>query len=78
MVITADTKCLQPEALFRRCDPTEFKFNTTAELEDLTEFVGQDRAPEAVQIRDRHPLAGVQSLFTRTTRPESIRAFAPS
>jgi len=50
MVTIADTRYLQPEALFRRCDPGEFKFDTTAELEDLTEFAGQDRALEAVQF----------------------------
>ena len=44
------TKRLSPEELFQRCDPAEFKFETTAELEDLTEFVGQDRALEAVQF----------------------------
>ena len=50
MVTAVDTKCLPPEALFRRCDPAEFKFNTSAELEDLTEFVGQERALEAVRF----------------------------
>ena len=50
MVTAAETKSLRPEVLFRRCDPSEFKFSTTAELEDLTEFVGQDRALEAVQF----------------------------
>src|SRR5208337_589968 len=50
MLAAADTKSLQPEALFQRCDPSEFKFDTTADLEDLAEFVGQDRALEAVQF----------------------------
>lgn len=36
--------------MFRRCNPSEFKFSTIAELEDLAEFVGQDRALEAVQF----------------------------
>ena len=35
-----EAKSLQPEVLFRRCDPSEFKFDTTADLEDLAEFVG--------------------------------------
>lgn len=49
MLIT-DTRRLAPEALFQQCDLAQFKFNTTAELEDLTEFVGQDRALEAVRF----------------------------
>lgn len=49
MLIT-DTKQLAPDALFQRCDAAQFKFSTTAELEDLTEFFGQDRALEAVQF----------------------------
>ena len=27
-------KSLSPEMLFRRCDPSQFTFETTAELED--------------------------------------------
>lgn len=50
MLTATETKGLAPEALFRRCDLEEFSFRTTAELEDLTEFVGQDRALEAVQF----------------------------
>jgi len=50
MMAATETKSLQPEVLFRRCDPSEFKFDTTTDLEDLTEFVGQDRALEAVQF----------------------------
>jgi lon-related putative ATP-dependent protease len=36
--------------LYRRCDVTRFSFKSTAELEDLSEFVGQERALEAVQF----------------------------
>jgi hypothetical protein len=41
---------LAPDLLYRRCDLTRFGFTTTAELQDLPEFVGQDRALEAVQF----------------------------
>jgi lon-related putative ATP-dependent protease len=41
---------LAPEALYRRCDVTRFRFTNTAELEELTEFVGQARALEAVRF----------------------------
>jgi lon-related putative ATP-dependent protease len=39
------------------CDPKQFAFKNTAELEDLTEMVGQDRAVEAVEfgIEMDHP-----------------------
>jgi lon-related putative ATP-dependent protease len=41
---------LKPEALRRQCDPAQFTFETTAELEDLSEIVGQARAVEAVRF----------------------------
>ncbi len=37
-------------ALYRRCDPAKFPFQTTSELEELTQVVGQDRAVEAVEF----------------------------
>jgi lon-related putative ATP-dependent protease len=43
-------KPLEPAALYQRCDPTQFTFETTADLEDLTEVVGQERAVEAVRF----------------------------
>ncbi|MEW5986719.1 MAG: ATP-binding protein [Chloroflexota bacterium] len=41
---------LSPDALCRRCDPEQFTFTTTAELEDLTEVIGQARAVAAVRF----------------------------
>jgi lon-related putative ATP-dependent protease len=41
---------LEPEVLYRRCDAGQFEFETTAELEDLAELVGQPRAVEAVNF----------------------------
>jgi lon-related putative ATP-dependent protease len=43
-------KPLKPAMLCRRCDPESFTFDTTAELEDLTEIIGQTRAIKAVQF----------------------------
>lgn len=43
-------KPLEPAMLRRRCDPESFSFETTAELEELTEIVGQARAVEAVRF----------------------------
>ena len=43
-------KQLKPEELFRRCDPAQFDFKTTAELEDLTDIIGQPRAVDAVKF----------------------------
>lgn len=41
---------LTTQQLLKSCDPKQFKFQTTAELEDLSEIVGQMRAMEAVQF----------------------------
>lgn len=43
-------KTLEPEALYRRCDVGQFDFETTSDLEDLTELIGQPRAVEAVNF----------------------------
>jgi lon-related putative ATP-dependent protease len=43
-------KPLETTALYQRCDPTQFTFATTADLEDLTEVIGQERAVEAVRF----------------------------
>ncbi|MGE5027105.1 MAG: AAA family ATPase, partial [Betaproteobacteria bacterium] len=41
---------LQPGQLYQPCDPEHFGFQTTAELEDLTEIIGQMRAMDAVRF----------------------------
>ena len=41
---------LSPDRLFRPCNPDQFAFTTTAELEDLTEAIGQMRAFTAAQF----------------------------
>ncbi|WP_173058848.1 Lon protease family protein [Sulfurimicrobium lacus] len=41
---------LTPEQLYRRCDPGQFAFATTAELEDLAEIIGQTRALNAIRF----------------------------
>ncbi|HFD92362.1 MAG TPA: ATP-dependent protease, partial [Gammaproteobacteria bacterium] len=41
---------LPPEALYRTCDPQQFHFSTTEELEDLDEIIGQERALEALHF----------------------------
>jgi len=41
---------LAPSALRWSCDPDQFEFQTTAELPDLDEIIGQSRAVEAVQF----------------------------
>ena len=43
-------KKLKSDELYRRCDPSQFDFETTAELEDLTEVIGQTRAVDAVKF----------------------------
>jgi predicted ATP-dependent protease len=41
---------LQPQQLFQSCDREQFVFQTTAELEDLTEIIGQIRAMDAIRF----------------------------
>ncbi len=41
---------LPPDALYRRCNPNDFDFETTAELDELRHMVGQQRAVEAIQF----------------------------
>ncbi len=47
---TPPTGPLPPELLYRRCDPAGLGFETTAELPDLEEVVGQPRAVAAVEF----------------------------
>ncbi len=41
---------LAAEQLYTRCDATQFDFETTDDLKDLDEVVGQDRALEAIRF----------------------------
>ena len=41
---------LDPQLLRHCCAPEQFKFETTAELEDLTEIIGQARAMDALHF----------------------------
>jgi len=43
-------KHLAPESLANCCQPDAFDFETTEELEDLTEIIGQSRASQAVHF----------------------------
>src|SRR5208282_4930938 len=44
------SRSLQPEALRRCCDPASLPFESTAELPDLDDAIGQVRAAEAVRF----------------------------
>jgi lon-related putative ATP-dependent protease len=46
----APVEPLKPEALCAQCDPAQFRFQTTAELEDLSQVLGQARAVEALHF----------------------------
>jgi lon-related putative ATP-dependent protease len=43
-------KPLPPQLLYRHCDPAHLNFETTAELEELKELPGQERATEAIHF----------------------------
>ncbi|MGD2111754.1 MAG: ATP-binding protein [Gammaproteobacteria bacterium] len=70
---------LKPDALYRRCDPQQFDFTTTAELEDPAEVIGQPRAVEAVKfgIGIRHKGYNLFALGpTGTGKHELVRRYA--
>jgi lon-related putative ATP-dependent protease len=46
----AKIRPLSARKLCRECKPSQFKFKTTDDLEDLTAVLGQDRAVEAIQF----------------------------
>jgi len=41
---------LPPDALYTPCDPADFPFATTAEIDPVEDVIGQDRAVEAVRF----------------------------
>ncbi|GMR09609.1 MAG: ATP-binding protein [Anaerolineae bacterium] len=43
-------KALEPAQLCQRCDPAQFDFKTTEDLEHLADFIGQPRAIEALEF----------------------------
>jgi lon-related putative ATP-dependent protease len=45
-----DTRELAPDQLYHRTDANQFTFDTTAELDDLEEVLGQPRAVEAMKF----------------------------
>lgn len=38
------------ESLYKKCDPEEFKFNTTDDLDEFTDIIGQERALKALDF----------------------------
>lgn len=46
----AEIKPLSAEQLYTVCDPQTFSFTTTADLKEIKEFVGQQRAMDAIQF----------------------------
>ena len=49
---------LSVDALCRKCDVENFTFETSADLEDLNHFVGQERAVEAIELGTELELQG--------------------
>lgn len=43
-------EALSPQQLYRTCDPDQFNFDTTADLDHTIAIIGQDRAVEAIQF----------------------------
>ncbi|MDH3790241.1 MAG: AAA family ATPase [Rhodospirillales bacterium] len=51
-------KPLTPDALCWQCEPGRFDFETTSDLDDLTEVIGQARAVEAIRFAIGMPGSG--------------------
>jgi predicted ATP-dependent protease len=80
---------LSPEQLHPRCDPAQFAFATTADLDDLTETLGQDRARAAIDFglgiaRDGYnlyvlgpPGAGKQTLLRQKLSQQTAATSTP-
>ena len=54
----SDTEPLEPEQLRARCDPRELDFDSTDELDDLGEIIGQQRALSALRFGTQMPNSG--------------------
>jgi len=67
-------KTLGPETLYRRCDTGAWTFESTDELEDLVEIVGQPRAVDAIRfgIGIRHTGYNLFALGPPATGKHSI------
>lgn len=84
------TAALPPEKLYRTCDLKGFNFTTSDQLEDLLEFLGQDRALKAIQFgvsinRQGYNIfalgesgTGKQSLVRRTIEAQAVKEPTPS
>jgi len=48
--MVAKVEIVAPDALYRRCDPGQFSFASTAELDTGVHVIGQDRAVESVRF----------------------------
>lgn len=78
MAKTSEAKALPAKELYRRCDLSEFKFTNTAELADLTDFVGQERAVQAVQFGSSIQRQGFNLFLlgpSGTGKFSSVRAY---
>ena len=47
---TTNIPPLSPQQLYQACDHAQFRFQTTADLEDMTEIIGQMRAMDAIRF----------------------------
>ncbi|MFW5810639.1 MAG: hypothetical protein ACOCWY_03470 [Thermodesulfobacteriota bacterium] len=59
---------LEPEKLYRGCDPEQFSFETTDDLENVTEIIGQPRAVAAIQFGMEMERKG--TMFSPSASPE--------
>ena len=70
----ATIRPLEARQLRQMCDPSAFDFETTAELEDLSDIVGQERAVGAIQFgigiqREGYNLFALGPINAKSRRP---------
>jgi lon-related putative ATP-dependent protease len=76
--MTAEARAVSPGELWCPCDLEEFGFETTAELPDVVQIIGQDRAVRAIDVGMGMPSSGfnVYALGrTGTGRTTTVRTF---
>ena len=70
-----EVKALAPEQLYQVCDPDRFSFETTADLDDPDEVLGQKRALEAIRFAvgmTRAGMLGGIAAWLGFTMPSAI------
>ena len=58
-------RSITAEEAYHRCNPQDFPFETTAEVEELNRFIGQERALEAVGLPSEDPSRVIKEVLKK-------------